>query len=99
MLIAALEFMLCRSREIGLSILYSHACREIRAASVTLLSTFGDQQSLDPSVDSESVVLYLTPYVALRRHSIKHLWGKTCQHYLASPAAAVVPSNSPLAYV
>jgi len=32
-----------------------------------------------PSVDSESSVLYLKPYVALRRLSIKLLWGKTSQ--------------------
>ena len=35
MLIAALEFMLCRSRETVLRTLYAHDCREIRAASGT----------------------------------------------------------------
>jgi len=39
MLIAALVFMLRRSREIVLKILYSHACREMRVASGTRLST------------------------------------------------------------
>ena len=38
MLIAALEFMLRRSREIVLRTLYAHACREIRAASGTWLT-------------------------------------------------------------
>jgi len=38
MFIAALEFMLRRSREIVLRILYSHACHEIRAASGIWLS-------------------------------------------------------------
>jgi len=64
MLIAALEFMLRTSREIVLRTLHAHACREIRAASVTWLSTYGDQQSLDPSVGSESFVRYLKPYAA-----------------------------------
>jgi len=39
MLIAALELMLCRSRETVLRTLYAHTCREIRAASGTWLST------------------------------------------------------------
>jgi len=47
MLIAALEFMLRRSREIVLRTLYAHACHEIRATSGTWLSTKGDQRSLD----------------------------------------------------
>jgi len=64
MLIAALEFMLRRSREIVLRTLHAHACHEIRAVCVTWLSTYGDQRLLDPSVDSESFVLYLKPYVA-----------------------------------
>ena len=38
-LIAALEFMLCNSREIVLRTLHAHACHEIRAASRTWLST------------------------------------------------------------
>ena len=38
-LIAAVVFMLRRSREIVLRTLYAHACREIRAASGKLLST------------------------------------------------------------
>jgi hypothetical protein len=70
MLIAALAFMLRRSRETVLRILYAHACAEIRAAGGTSLSTYGDQRSRDPSVDSESFVLYFKPYVALRRLSI-----------------------------
>ena len=64
MLIAALEFMLRRLREIILRTLYAHTCRGIRAA------TYGDQRSLDLSVDSESFVLYLKPYDALLRLSI-----------------------------
>jgi len=39
MLIAALQFVLRRSSEIVLRTLYTHACREIRAASDTWLST------------------------------------------------------------
>jgi len=39
MLIAALEFMLCRSRETVLRTLYGHACPEIRTASGAWLST------------------------------------------------------------
>ena len=68
-LISAVVFMLCRSREIVLRTLHAHAYREIRAASGTCLSTQGDQRSRDTSVDSESFVLYLKPYVALRRLS------------------------------
>ena len=51
--------------------LYAHAGCERRAACGISLSTSGDQRSLDPSVDSESVVLYSKPYVAL--HSIIYL--------------------------
>ena len=47
MLIAALEFTLCKSREIVLRTLYAHACCEIRVTSGTWLSTKGDQRSLD----------------------------------------------------
>jgi len=39
MLIAAVVFMLRRSREIVLRTLHAHACREIREASGTCLST------------------------------------------------------------
>jgi len=43
------------------------------------------------AVDGESFVLYLQPYVALRRHSqLSILWDKTSQHHLTSLAAAVV---------
>jgi len=45
-------------------------------ANDTWLSTQGDQRSLDPSVDSESFVLYLEPHVALRRLSIKQSLGQ-----------------------
>ena len=38
MFIAALEFMLRRSRETALRTLYAHACREIRAVSGTCLT-------------------------------------------------------------
>ena len=44
--IAALEFVLHRSREIVLRTLYAHACHGIRAASGTGLSTSGNQQLL-----------------------------------------------------
>ena len=70
MLIADVEFALRRSREIVLRTLYAPACREMREASGTRLSTSGDQRSREPSVDSESFVLYLKSYVPLRRLSI-----------------------------
>ena len=75
MWIAALEFV-TQVKEIVLRTLYAHACREIRVANDTWLSTQGDQRSLDPSVDSESFVLYLEPHVALRRLSIKQSLGQ-----------------------
>ena len=46
MLIAALEFMLRRSREIVPRILHAHACREIRAASGAWLSTYRGTRQL-----------------------------------------------------
>jgi len=52
MLIADVEFTLRRSREIVLRTLYAPACREMREASGTRLSTSGDQRSREPSVDS-----------------------------------------------
>jgi len=61
---------------IALRTLYAHTCREIRAACGTWLSTYGDQPSQDPSVDSEFFVLYLKPYAALRRLSIKQSLGQ-----------------------
>jgi len=76
MLIAAPEFMLRTSRETVLRILYARACREIRAASGTWLSTYSDQRSRDPSVDSESFVFYLKAYAALRRLLIKQSLGQ-----------------------
>jgi hypothetical protein len=76
MLIAALDFMLRRSRETVLRTLYAHACHEIRATSSTWISTKGDQRSLDPSVDSKSFVLYLKPYISLCRLLIKQSLGQ-----------------------
>jgi len=69
MFTAALVYV-TQVKGIVLRTLYAYACREIRAASGTWLSTQGDQRSLDPSVDSESFVLCLKPYAALRRLSI-----------------------------
>jgi len=41
----------------------------------------------------KSFILYLQPYIALRRHSqSSSLWDKTSQHHLTSLAAAVVPN-------
>jgi len=68
---------------------------------LTRLSTIkSDQLSLNPSADSESFVLYLKPYIALLRLSIEQsLGGKTSQHHLVSPAAAVLSNESPLSCV
>ena len=74
MFIAALEFV-TQVKGIVLSILYAHACCEIRAAG-TWLCTYGDQRSRDSSVDSDSFVLYLKPYVALRNDSINQSLGQ-----------------------
>jgi len=59
MFIATLAFV-THFTGVILSILYTPACREIRAAWGTKLNPHGDQRSLDPSVDSESFVLVET---------------------------------------
>jgi len=59
MFIATLAFV-THVTGVILSILYTPTCREIRGAWSTKLNLYGDQRSLDPSVDSESFVLFET---------------------------------------
>jgi len=74
-------------RGVVLRILYTPTYREIRAAWGTKLNPYGDRRSLDPSVDSESFVLFETSLtqsldqaVSGARHP-KIIWQVRRQHW------------------
>jgi len=74
MFIATLAFV-TYVKVVVLRILYTPACREIRAAWGKMLNPSSDQRSLEPSGDSESFVLFESSR-ALRRLSIKQSLGQ-----------------------
>jgi len=93
MLIAVVEFMLRRSGEIVLRILYAHACREIRTASGTWLSNKGHQLSCDPTVDSESFVhslIFSLEGRAWQEPEPSHMTGMVLAHCIMGKYLGVV---------
>jgi len=85
MFIATLAFV-THVKGVVLRILYTPACREIRAAWGTKLNPYGGQRSQWILCTLWNLTLH---YADSRSNS---LWGKTSQDHLTSLAAAVVPN-------